>query len=198
MTRIVTASWFTKLPEGFVQVGISRGVPRGAASGYRMYRRLAPGKWFKSVSTTQYKQLYDEQLAQLDPTRVVNDLETLCNGNIPALLCFERPNSDPNDWCHRGLVSAWLKDTLGLEIPEFGMEDYGTGWSHPKLPAQFRAWMGPDMTQDLKPHLKKCFKYKGKPYQVIRIHETDKDQAVILGPNGEMTVSVDRILSILR
>ena len=36
-------------------------------------------------------------------------------------------------WCHRGLVSAWLHDELGLEVFELGQEQCGCGWSHPKL-----------------------------------------------------------------
>jgi len=38
------------------------------------------------------------------------------------------------------LVSAWLYDELGLEVPEFGHEALGFGWQHPKLhPSLMRA-----------------------------------------------------------
>jgi hypothetical protein len=74
----------------------------------------------------------------LDAQEVVNDLIARANGQIPVLVCFEPPPPDPQ-WCHRGLVSAWLHDELGLRIPEVGHEDLGFGWAHPKLdPCLFR------------------------------------------------------------
>jgi hypothetical protein len=39
----------------------------------------------------------------------------------------------PADWCHRGQVAGWLHDQLGIEVFEFGHEDAGHGWQHPKL-----------------------------------------------------------------
>ena len=44
-----TASWFTKLPEDHIQIGISRGAPRRMAAGYRLFKTLAPGAWFNSA-----------------------------------------------------------------------------------------------------------------------------------------------------
>ena len=38
-----------------------------------------------------------------------------------------------DNWCHRGLVAAWLKDTLALDVFEVGQEAEGAGWAHPKL-----------------------------------------------------------------
>jgi hypothetical protein len=35
-------------------------------------------------------------------------------------------------------VSAWLSDTLGLEVVEVGHEQLGCGWRHPKLPVDWR------------------------------------------------------------
>ncbi|TIY04673.1 MAG: hypothetical protein E5V22_10415 [Mesorhizobium sp.] len=40
-------------------------------------------------------------------------------------------------FCHRGYVSAWLHDEVGLEIYEFGRE--GCGHQHPKLPEAHRS-----------------------------------------------------------
>jgi hypothetical protein len=78
-----------------------------------------------------------EVLDPLDPKKVVKDLLNLADGRIPALLCFE--GSEPRrSWCHRSLVSAWLKDTLNLDVFEFGQEIYGCGWEHPKLDASLR------------------------------------------------------------
>lgn len=134
--RIVTASWSTPLPKGYTRIGISRGPPRGQR-GYRMYQKLAPGDWFNSVTRPQYVRLYMRQLNKLDAAEVVRKLEELAAGGVPALLCFEKPPPDPH-WCHRGLVAAWLQDTLGIDVVEHGHEHDGGGWGHPKLPVDLR------------------------------------------------------------
>lgn len=72
------------------------------------------------------------QLNELKPQQVVDELTALADGKIPAVLCFERLPPDPH-WCHRGLVSAWLADELAIEVPEFGHQQAGFGWHHPKL-----------------------------------------------------------------
>ncbi|MFZ1101313.1 MAG: hypothetical protein WAN86_00250 [Hyphomicrobiaceae bacterium] len=54
-----------------------------------------------------------------------------------TLLCWEPPEPDPK-WCHRALVSVWLWENLGLEVPELGQEHEGFGWSHPKLHPEAR------------------------------------------------------------
>ena len=133
--RILTACWFTKLPASIAGIGISRGVPNGRLSALR-YPVLNPGSWFKSVQVDEYIRRYSAQLADLDARRVVEDLEQLSSGRDCALLCWERPDDD-DAWCHRGLVSAWLYEQLGMEVTEWGME--GFGWAHPKVPAQYRA-----------------------------------------------------------
>ena len=128
----VTASWSSPLPDGYAAIGISRGPPRGRR-GYRMYRALAPGAWFREVDEKTFIERYMAQLASLDAGQVLRDLARLADGNIPTLLCFEKPPPDAT-WCHRGLVAGWLKDTANVDIFELGAELAGAGWSHPKLP----------------------------------------------------------------
>ena len=77
------------------------------------------------------------QLEQLDPNAVLADIVRIADGKVPALLCFERPPPNP-EWCHRGLVSAWFSDKLGLRLVEFRREYAGWGWAHPKLPAGWK------------------------------------------------------------
>jgi Protein of unknown function, DUF488 len=127
----VTASWYTRLPDGYCRIGISRGTPRGQR-GFKMYRKLAPGPWFNSVDPVEYRQRYLAVLQQLDPEATLAELVALADGKIPALLCFEREPPDQS-WCHRALVSAWFHDTLGLSVFEIGHEAAGAGWFHPKL-----------------------------------------------------------------
>jgi len=135
---IKTSSWFTKLPADHARIGISRGTPKGVTA-FRMYHALAPGPWFQSCATPEefMRRYYDEVLAELDPRTVVATLESIADGDIPTLLCWEPP--PPNeDWCHRGLVSAWLHDELGLEVTEYRHESEGFGWQHPKLHPDLR------------------------------------------------------------
>jgi hypothetical protein len=113
-----TSSWYTYDGKG-KRIGISRGTPRGASAGYRMYRALAPGEWFHSVDYPEYYQLYMEQLGKLDPEQVYADLKALASPLEPVLLCFEAPPLHREHWCHRSLVARWFKETLGLEVREF-------------------------------------------------------------------------------
>ena len=137
--RIVTSSWFTKLPSGYLRIGISRSVPRGYPAGYRRIRALEPGEWFRSVTPAEYHRRYMEQLHGLDARALVDRIEAMAVGfEAAALVCFENP-TDPLAWCHRGLVSAWLKDQVDLDVSEFGIGmDACCGWQHPKLFAKRR------------------------------------------------------------
>lgn len=135
--RIFTSSWFTELPDTIQKIGISRGYPRGYPAGYRRMAELAPGPWFNSVSPAEYHRLFMEQLSKLSPTVVVGKIGELAAGKDVALLCFEKPH-DRTAWCHRGQVAGWLGDELGIEVCEFGLEEAGCGWQHPKLLPEFR------------------------------------------------------------
>lgn len=136
--KIWTSSWSTAVPADILRVGISRGVPRHEPAGYRVFRRLAPGGWFQSVSADVYVRRYAREiLAELDPTTTFEALKRLGDGRDIALLCFEPP-MPTSPWCHRGLVSAWLHITIGLEVREFGQEHEGFGVAHPKMPPSLR------------------------------------------------------------
>ncbi len=110
-----TASWFHYFGEG--RIGISRGVPRRAVKGYRLYRKLAPGPWFNSVDADTYDRLFREEiLGPLDPQQAWAELYALVAPHEPVLLCFER---DP-DGCHRRMVAVWFERALGVKIDETG------------------------------------------------------------------------------
>jgi hypothetical protein len=98
---------------------------------------LAPGPWFRAVEAEEFRHRYLAQMNLLDVAEVLTDLSAMAGGRIPAVLCFERPPPDPA-WCHRGLVSAWLADRLGVQVVEYGHEHAGWGWAHPKLKAEWR------------------------------------------------------------
>ena len=113
-----TASFFTYVGPG--RISIARFAPRNTPAGYRVYKPLAPGPWFNSVSEEMYRELYFAQLADLDAAAVVGDLLHLAAGAEPILLCYEsvKDISAGKTYCHRHMASEWFKTTLGLDVPE--------------------------------------------------------------------------------
>lgn len=117
---IKTGSWSAKAPEGHIKIGISRGSPRGHAAGYRLYKTLAPGAWFNSVTPDVYLERYGEILEALDPETVVSQIEALAGDKTPVLCCFEAAAkiNEGSTWCHRSIAAAWLEARLGIKVEE--------------------------------------------------------------------------------
>lgn len=199
---IMTSCWFSKLPADHLKFGISRGTPRGMAAGYRKYMKLAPGPWFSSVTPQEYQRLYQaEVLDKLDPERVVKELLDFADGQVPTLVCYELPHKP--DWCHRGLVSLWFKQTIDLDVFEFGMEDCGCGGKHPKLhPFQMPRIEPPvpDRHEEIRPYIGKIFRTDGgkRAWQVRGQHPEHVDQVLITDGKREMTITVETMLEKLR
>ena len=112
-----TASFFSYFGPG--KISIARRAPRGFAD-FRLYRELAPGPWFNSVSYEAYLTLFNKQLAELDPQQTFDALVALVAPAEPVLLCWERPPLSPENWCHRRMVAAWFERTLSVAVPELG------------------------------------------------------------------------------
>jgi hypothetical protein len=129
--QIVTSSFFTALPADFARISIARWSPKGDRH-LPAIRELAPGDWFKSVDEREYHGRYMAQLDALDPAEVCRRIEVIAGGRPAALLCWERPSD--GQFCHRAFVSAWLQNTLGLPVPEFGCDPEAVGARHPKMP----------------------------------------------------------------
>jgi hypothetical protein len=105
-----------------------------------MYRPLQPVAGTLTLPDRVFTERYvREVLGPLDARQVVDELLELADGKVPALLCFEHPTSSA--WCHRALVSAWLKAELELGVPEYGREHDGSGLGHPKLCADARVFL---------------------------------------------------------
>lgn len=60
------------------------------------------------INEAGYEAEFRAKLATLDPQKVWDDLHD------KVLLCYERPD----DFCHRHIVAAWIKETLGHEVVE--------------------------------------------------------------------------------
>ena len=116
----------------FCRIGISRGVPRRPERLPHVPASCSPVLARSSCPTASSPSAtIAEVLERLDPHQTVDELMELAAGKIPALLCFEHAHSPA--WCHRGMVSAWLHLTLGLDVLEYGREQDGCGATHPKL-----------------------------------------------------------------
>jgi len=65
------------------------------------------------ITREEYIKQYNEQLEKLDAKEVY---EVLKNN---VLLCWENSGA----FCHRILVAQWIKDKLGIEVPEWNVAD---------------------------------------------------------------------------
>ena len=178
VTDIKTASWFTKMPEGHTKIGISRGVPRTMEAGYRVYRTLAPGTWFNSVSVREYEQRYQaEVLDRLDPKVIVTELINLARGGIPVMVCYERPML-PGQWCHRAMAALWLAEALGRPIPELGYERLPQA-DHPLMPPELRRPTKLPEPTDLSSFLGRSATIDGEVHRVVAIDPGNPERVII-------------------
>lgn len=109
-----TSSFFSPSLPSEGRISIARFAPRRHPKGYRVYSRLAPGKWFNSVNEAMYRKLFAEQLLGRDPQATWDELRSLAGGAEPILLCWE----EPGVFCHRRLVAIWFEEHLGVTVPE--------------------------------------------------------------------------------
>ncbi|EPT5086711.1 hypothetical protein ACVUCS_003656 [Salmonella enterica subsp. enterica] len=104
------------LYRGEGRISIARYAPRNTPAGYHTFRKLAPGDWFNSVSTSRYIELYERDiLAKLNPEQTWNELHLLTGNVEPVLLCWEKPG----EFCHRQLVARWFRRELGISVEEY-------------------------------------------------------------------------------
>jgi hypothetical protein len=114
---VKTSSWLTYTGPG--RIGISRATPRRTPGGYRLFRALAPGPWFRTVDRAEYGRLFAlEILGILDPEQTWDQLHQIAGGAEPVLMCFERPPLNAGNWCHRTMVAEWFREHLGHQVAE--------------------------------------------------------------------------------
>ena len=113
-----TSSFFDYTGPG--RISIARFPPRGTPAGFRVYRALAPGPWFKSVDGDEYRRHYAAQLAALDPRATWDELHALAGGAEPVLLCWERKADlvAGRAFCHRRIVAEWFAGRLDERVDE--------------------------------------------------------------------------------
>lgn len=189
---IQTGWWFGHYPSTHIKIGVSRGVPRGQPAGYRIFRKLAPGPWFNNVSVQEYRSRYFAILNEMNPRDVVDEILHLAKDRIPVLVCYENP-AKPADWCHRGFISAWLADELGLAVPEWGFEADGYGWAHPKLPRALRRLPPPPLQPlDVSAYVgAEATDQQGVVWVVLGQDPENIDQALIQSGDVKRSISGD-------
>ena len=186
---IKTACWFATLPAGHVKIGISRGVPRRMAAGYRVYRTLAPGPWFHSVSAEEYYHLYrTEILAKLDPRVVASELIDLARGGIPVMLCYEKIG--PGEWCHRAMAAEWLAEALDRPIPEIGFETLPQH-EHPLMPPELARKI--PVPPDLSPFIGRTAKIDGLVHAVLGLDPDNRQRAIIAVGDRRFPAGLDTL-----
>lgn len=111
-----TASFKTYTGPG--RISIARYAPRGTPAGFRIHGALAPAQDMLKMGKPLYLPRYAAILAELDPQATWDILHEKAGDAEPVLLCWEKPPFTESNWCHRRLVAAWFKKTLGHEVPE--------------------------------------------------------------------------------
>jgi hypothetical protein len=67
----------------------------------------------RKIDEKEYEKRYREEvLSKLDPQKIYN----MFKNNV--LLCWEE-----SGFCHRKIVSQWLRETLNVEVPEWNIKD---------------------------------------------------------------------------
>ena len=100
------------------RIVISRSTRGASPAGYRVFKALAPGDYFRTASKEEYIKLFEAQLAKLDPVEVWERLHDLADGHEPVLLCYEVPPFTETNWCHRRMVANWFERELGHKVEE--------------------------------------------------------------------------------
>lgn len=111
-----TSSLLTYQGEG--RIVISRTAMRGMKAGYRIFKTLAPGEYFRTATKEEYTKLFYAHLATLDPVEIWEKLHDLAGGAEPVLLCYEKPPFTDTNWCHRRMVADWFEKELGHKVEE--------------------------------------------------------------------------------
>ena len=118
---MIYTSYFAKLkylPKDIVPISICGKCPEWYEG--IQYKVLAPKykffmEWKKNRDNDYYIEHFQKEvLDTLEVGTVINRLYELSEGKDICLLCYEKPN----DFCHRHLVSNWLKENK-IECEEY-------------------------------------------------------------------------------
>jgi hypothetical protein len=161
------------------------------AAGYRVYKTLAPGPWFNSVSPEEYDRRYKaEVLDRLNPRVIASELVDLARGGIPVMVCYERPAT--NQWCHRAMAALWLAEALGRVIPEVGFDDRPQA-DHPLMPLELRRPSQTREVPDLTSYIGREATIDGELHRVVAVDPNDPRRAVIAAGDRRFPAGLDTL-----
>jgi len=95
--------------QGPGRISIARYAPRGTPAGFRVYKPLAPGPWFNSVSRTEYERRYAISVARRSNAPRASDLTAWRLGSPRH--GYHSPNAKGNFRFER-VVTGWRGATL--------------------------------------------------------------------------------------
>ena len=115
---VFTSHWRSPLLPDLdaVPVSISRGEPRQRLPfRYRRMRALAPDNQTWAMQNPEaFRLSYLRQLEDIGASAILDRLADLGDGLPSILLCWERLG----EVCHRRYLADYLRDRLGVEVPE--------------------------------------------------------------------------------
>lgn len=102
---------------GIIPVSVARYNPK-FFKGYAMYEVAPYGPMLK-MEEGEYRRAYASILRRNDANKIYQLIQRIGKGSDVALLCYEKPG----EFCHRRLLAEWLEKSLGIEVPEFVVEE---------------------------------------------------------------------------
>lgn len=122
--ELFTARYAEYAPTQGVAVRTSVGMPKDWRHGpLEHVRRLTPYGLLHVTSRAEFTRLYIARLESVGVDAIYTRLEGISDVHDCrplVLLCFEDVRR-PGVWCHRTILGAWLRDRLGVEVPELGV-----------------------------------------------------------------------------
>jgi hypothetical protein len=119
--KLFTARYADYDPTWGIAVRTSVGVPKGWRHGpLEHVRRLTPYGLLHVTDRAEFTQLYIERLERVGVEAIFARFEGISDAHDCrplVLLCFEDVRRLDN-WCHRTILGAWLRDRLDIEVPE--------------------------------------------------------------------------------
>lgn len=119
--ELFTARYAEYSPTHGVAVRTSVGVPKDWRHGRLEHvRRLTPYGLLHVSDRAEFTRLYIARLERVGADAIYARLEGISDAHDcrPLVLCCFEDVRRPGVWCHRTILGAWLRDRLGIAVPE--------------------------------------------------------------------------------
>jgi len=84
-----------------------------------------PAPWMLDIEDpTRFARHFFGQLDRVGPERLSERFGQISasHGCRPLVVCCFEDVTRPGVWCHRQLLSSWIEDRLGVEVPELSRQ----------------------------------------------------------------------------